>query len=92
MKITNYTILTNANPAQLSELVAMSINAGWQPLGGVAMGSERDSGLLYCQAMVKGEQMSVGVSGGGLISKPVTIQLEGALAGGNGGKRKKEGK
>ena len=98
MKITNYTMVSHADKDRFVELVAMSIDSGWQPLGGVAAASEQGSGVMFYQAMVKYEQAS-----GLLIREDTLLELQEKMAAKldrmretetatNGGKRKKEGK
>ena len=55
-EITEYLLLTNGNPMQLTAKVNEKIEQGWVPLSGVAVGtalSESNTLVSYAQAMVK---------------------------------------
>lgn len=55
-EITDYLLLTNGNPMQLTAKVNEKIQEGWVPLSGVAVGtalSERNTLVSYAQAIVK---------------------------------------
>ena len=55
-QISEYLVLTNSNPIQLSAKVNEKIEDGWVPLYGVAVGTAMDQGnslTTYAQAMIK---------------------------------------
>jgi len=55
-QISEYLVLTNSNPIQLSARVNEKIEDGWVPLYGVAVGTAMDQGnslTTYAQAMIK---------------------------------------
>lgn len=55
-EITDYLVLCNANPMQLSTKVNEKIQEGWVPLAGVSVGtalSEGNTLVSYAQAVVK---------------------------------------
>ena len=55
-QITDYLVISNANPMQLSIKVNEKIQEGWVPLAGVSVGaalSESNTLVSYAQAVVK---------------------------------------
>lgn len=55
-QISEYLLLTNSNPMQLSMKVNEKIQEGWLPFNGVAVGLALDAGnslTSYAQALVK---------------------------------------
>lgn len=55
-QISEYLLLTNSNPMQLSARVNERIQEGWVPFNGVAVGTAMDAGnnlTTYAQALVK---------------------------------------
>ena len=55
-EITDYMVISNANPMQLSAKVNEKIQEGWVPLSGVSVGtalSESNTLVSYAQAIVK---------------------------------------
>ena len=55
-KITEYILVTNSNPLQVSNKVNECIEQGWVPLAGVSVGAAMSDGnslVSYAQAMVK---------------------------------------
>ena len=55
-QISEYILLTNSNPMQLTTKVNEKIQDGWLPLYGVAVGTAMDQGnslTSFAQAMIK---------------------------------------
>ncbi len=60
MKIIEYEALMFSSLRDLDKFVNRQIDAGWQPLGGIAIyksGSDGGNSEYFCQAMVKYEKI-----------------------------------
>jgi len=96
-KIIDFDVISSASLEMLIGRVKELAKFGWQPQGGIAAAAEQGSGVMFYLAVVKCEPE---LSGGYMLpdGTPATLdQVKAHLVanvsdGGNGGKRKKEGK
>ena len=51
--ISDYRVVTGADPAQVSAEVTTTIHEGWQPFGSLGVARDADGALVYAQPMVR---------------------------------------